>query len=361
MSESNWNEIKRLISIIQYPCENDSVILFGGGLMGALAVTILKKKVKIAAICDNDKEKQGMILEGLPCILPEQIAEYSQPFVLVSTNKYYQDIDEQLNNMGIRHSNLDAYVIGMYFQKFSEVYQGLDEKSKMIYSGVLLCRMMGDMNAIEKYCCENQYFCFPKFRYLGDIKGTFIDCGAYVGDTVEDIVKNSSGVFDTIYAFEPNNRAYRALQKRVSFLTDIWALDSNQIICEKKGVGRDKERLLFRDNSSGLADSSLSAYIQNGASEDKVEIVSLDDYFKDCNMKKICFIKVDIEGLEWDMLHGAEKIILQHKPKLAICIYHTIFDFFRIYHYLKELVPEYQIHIRHHSNTDQETVLYCYL
>jgi len=29
--------------------------------------------------------------------------------------------------------------------------------------------------------------------------------------------------------------------------------------------------------------------------------------------------------------------------------------------YLKELVPEYSFHIRHHLNTDEETVLYCYI
>jgi hypothetical protein len=34
--------------------------------------------------------------------------------------------------------------------------------------------------------------------------------------------------------------------------------------------------------------------------------VSLDEYFKD---KKIDFIKIDVEGGEWDVLHGAKKLM----------------------------------------------------
>ena len=87
----------------------------------------------------------------------------------------------------------------------------------------------------------------------------------------------------------------------------------------------------------------------------------MDEYFVQREAQNIVFIKADIEGSEWDMLHGASETIQRCKPLMAICLYHNIYDFYRIPLYLKKLVPKYKFHIRHHSNTYNETVLYCYL
>ena len=74
---------------------------------------------------------------------------------------------------------------------------------------------------------------------------------------------------------------------------------------------------------------------------------------------KITMIKMDIEGSELEALKGAKKTIQRDKPKLAICIYHKPEDMADIPLYIKELVPEYKLYIRHHSNFATETVLYA--
>ena len=70
-------------------------------------------------------------------------------------------------------------------------------------------------------------------------------------------------------------------------------------------------------------------------------------------------IKMDIEGAEFDALHGAEKVIRRNKPLLAICVYHRQGDMLAIMTYLRELVPEYRFWLRHYSVLDFETVLYA--
>ena len=70
-------------------------------------------------------------------------------------------------------------------------------------------------------------------------------------------------------------------------------------------------------------------------------------------------IKLDVEGAELESLKGAEKTILRDKPKLAVCIYHKPEDLTQIPLYIKNLVPEYKLYIRHHSNRFTETVLYA--
>ena len=66
-----------------------------------------------------------------------------------------------------------------------------------------------------------------------------------------------------------------------------------------------------------------------------------------------------IEGAELEALKGAKETIQRDKPKLAVCIYHRPEDMVEIPLYIKQLVPDYKLYIRHHSNTAGETVLYA--
>lgn len=352
-----WDKVIELAQQASRPAAGQKVFLFGGRLYGALTIPLLKEELNLIAICDNDKDRQGTHIEGLPCIAPQTLGQYEDPFVLVASCKHYQSIHEELSAMNISHCGLDNYVIRQNLGAFQEVYQSLDEESQRIYAGVLYCHLMGEESNIEKYCSGDQYFCFPKFRYIG-MRDTFIDCGAFTGDIVQKVVDNSIGLFHKIYAFEPSTKAYNALQKRVAILQDIWALDNGQIVCEQKGVGASSSCADFRTNAANLANMSIS--VTNDGQGD-VEIVALDDYAAQHNIEKVTFLKSDIEGFEWDMLHGAAGIIRRDRPNLAISIYHSIFDFYRIFHYLKELVPEYSFAVRHHWNSFDETVLYCYI
>lgn len=72
------------------------------------------------------------------------------------------------------------------------------------------------------------------------------------------------------------------------------------------------------------------------------------------------FIKSDIEGDGLELLMGAEKTIKKHRPLLAISIYHSPTDLYKIPQYIHSLGLGYHMVIRHHSYTDSETVLYCY-
>lgn len=307
----------------------------------------------------------GMVLDagwgGVTCISPQSITQYQNPFVIVCVsadgrNGIISQIMVQLEEMNIRHCSIDAYIIHKHFDDLEKVYNLLDTESQYIFAGILLKRLTGYFSGIESYYCDNQYFCLPMFRCLEFKEGVFIDCGAYVGDTVESMIKKSLGLFQKIYAFEPTYRTFRALQKKVSFLKEVWALQDNQIICEQKGVGRRKELMSLNDGVV-ITGNRLTHDCGNYT----VEVVSLDEYMAKQQVEHVAFIKADIEGAEWDMLHGAADIIRRDKPMLAICIYHSIFDFFRIPLYLKKLVPEYKFHVRHHSVIGFETILYCHV
>lgn len=354
--ETVWDKVLELVEHPILPDKRQDIFLFGGTLYGILSIPLLENELNLIAVCDNDKKKQGTSMGGLPCVSPQELSQYENSFVLVSSCKHYQSIHGELSLKNIPHCSLDTYVIHRNFGAFQEVYQSLDDESKRVYAGVLYCHLLGNEAGVEKYCSENQYFCFPKFRFIG-MRDTYIDCGAFTGDIVQRVTENAVGLFRNIYAFEPSPKAYAAMQKRVSILKEIWALDEGQIVCEQKGVGAKSSRASFRTNAANLANMSVSVTDNNQGS---VEIIALDDYLAQRNVEKVNFIKSDIEGFEWDMLHGAARTIQRDKPNLAISIYHSIFDFFRIPQYLKELVPEYTFAVRHHWNSFDETILYCW-
>lgn len=109
-----------------------------------------------------------------------------------------------------------------------------------------------------------------------------------------------------------------------------------------------------------VAGDRNSSIVENNINnmEEKVaaQVKTLDEVLSD---KRVTFIKMDIEGAELGALKGADKIIKTQKPILAICIYHSASDMINIPLYIKEIVPEYQIYIRHYTNEMFETVCYA--
>ena len=75
----------------------------------------------------------------------------------------------------------------------------------------------------------------------------------------------------------------------------------------------------------------------------KVRVIPLDEFVKKEKIKKVDFIKMDIEGAEFDTLKGAVKTLKRDKPDLIITIYHKGEHFFEIPKWLKKQVPEYNL------------------
>ena len=75
--------------------------------------------------------------------------------------------------------------------------------------------------------------------------------------------------------------------------------------------------------------------------------------------ERITFIKMDVEGAELKSLMGACNTIRRDRPKLAISIYHKDKDMVRIPLYIRSLIPDYRLYVRHYSNNANETVLYA--
>lgn len=91
----------------------------------------------------------------------------------------------------------------------------------------------------------------------------------------------------------------------------------------------------------------------------EMKAITLDTYCEKNRISKVDYIKMDIEGAEYEALLGTENVIRKNKPKLAICVYHSAEDFIRIPQKIKEYVPEYRLYLSHKNEDLNETVVFA--
>ena len=114
-----------------------------------------------------------------------------------------------------------------------------------------------------------------------------------------------------------------------------------------------KENTVLKFDNIGSTSSAVSD------AEDAIEIqVCSLDRISDC--LDASFIKMDIEGAELEALKGAEQIIRNFKPKLAICAYHKPEDLYTLPELIKSFRDDYVFYLRHYTDTLYETVLYAF-
>ena len=77
----------------------EKVIIFGASTMGEIASIYLRKKYNIINFCDNDKNKQGMKLNDITIISPEELEKLGAKVIVAS--EYESEIFEQLLTMNI--------------------------------------------------------------------------------------------------------------------------------------------------------------------------------------------------------------------------------------------------------------------
>jgi FkbM family methyltransferase len=178
----------------------------------------------------------------------------------------------------------------------------------------------------------------------------FVDAGAYVGDTVERFIWGNMGEFRHIHAFEPGRRQFRALERRVARLVEEWALDPASISLMHAGLSD-------VDGEGDISDTGMASRIeQSQGGAESIKVMTLDRYL---DGRPVDFIKSDVEGMDLELLRGAQQTIRTFKPKMALAAYHHPDHLFKIAEYVRDLVPEYKFYLRLHAYLLGEFVLYC--
>jgi methyltransferase, fkbM family len=243
------------------------------------------------------------------------------------------------------------------------------------FNGVLLPDVSGDFNLLSglKYVFDDVYLIPIYFQNDYSQKNValvdqFTAEGPYglVSEQVDVKVEQGDVVFDVgawigdfsalvavqgalVYAFEPTPDTYEWLCRTVS-------LSKGEIIPVQKALGDKCEEIeLLLDNSGGGSNrlpfshksTNKRGFIE-GHALPLVNVTTIDQFVSENQIRKVDFIKADIEGAERYMLKGATETLRRFAPKLAICTYHLKDDPQVLESIIKEANPAYTIvHTRH--------------
>lgn len=349
----------------------DNVCVYGLGkyFEEAFEKQDVKNKFHVNLLCDgNEKklkevEKRKGYFDNIKCISKEELPKFDNIAVILMLGDP-RSAEEELRKLGVKNiitynDMVLDYVMNNYrdgecfLNQKKNILKAFDyledEESKKIFVNIFCNRVAPQYSKYkyEELCTLPQYF--PKDLFNISNNESVVDCGAYIGDTLEEFLKVSNNTYKNYYCFELDKDNYTTLLENCSKLNE-----DNKIECFNCGVFDENKEISY-----GRMSSNDSFSIYNLKETTVARVVKLDDILKNRN---VTMIKMDIEGAEMKALRGCSNIIKDQKPKMAICVYHRINDLWDIPLYLKKLNPEYKVAIRHHANYwVSETVCYCYM
>lgn len=296
------------------------------------------------------------------------ISHRKKKFVLYGTGGRGQDAAQAFLNDGIDfyfcgRRGPDAFPDGLLgkpvispdylIQHADEFYVAIfaEEKSYKEIAALLARHSFPKEHIIRCFDCAGntrQYFEFPSLYCKNTV---FIDGGCLNCSDDYFFAEWCSGEYSQIIAFEPDPAHYSSCVKHLE--------DQRLQNCRLIQAGLSDKSGVLRFSASGNGNSHILDPGETTVGAKNVvtiQTVALDDME---DIQDVGFIKMDIEGAEFDALHGAEQTILRDKPLLAICVYHRAGDVLAIMDYLKQIVPEYHFWLRHYGPLYYETVLYA--
>ncbi|BBF44128.1 methyltransferase FkbM [Lachnospiraceae bacterium KM106-2] len=301
-------EGQEFFSRLKKASSETELVIFGAGFWGTSIISATKDYAWKCFIDNNPKTK---IHEEIPVLsFTDFMKNYNGETIVVSSRIHYVEMYQQLIDNGISEKSI------------INAGELIDLLSKKQYF---------DLEAMTP-ACEGE---------------VFVDVGAFDGKTSLEFFGwcNGNGF---VYAFEPDGKNQQKLSSN---------LEQDQVPYEivPKGAWSEKTTLYFEEKSNGTSCITDTVSERNVF---EIPVTTLDEVFK--NTDRIAtFVKMDIEGSELEALKGARGLIEEHRPKLAISIYHKDEDIWELPKLILKYKSDYKFYLRHYSLTSAETVLYA--
>ena len=224
------------------------------------------------------------------------------------------------------------------YQKLSS--QLADEKSRRALEGHLAFRQSGDFS--DLVIDENRFPDFIIEALTPEI--SYVDLGAYDGDTVCSFIGFCGNAYHRIHALEPDSHNADKLRARFSG----GVRDKIRLVIIEAAIGAQRGRQCF----SAIGTMS-SALCQDGGIE--VDVLQ----WEDIGARSPAYYKLDVEGAEPDIIRTAAVHIARERPLLAVSVYHAPDDLLEVFETLVMLDAGYQFYLRCHEKTGKELMLYA--
>jgi FkbM family methyltransferase len=348
-------------------------LLFGAGHLGR---KVLKKLTAIdkrpLAFIDNNPKLWGTAIQGVLVMSPANAAsQFDAASIGVITTIWCGEATDKMSDrinpirdLGFRRIALFGHLAWKFQDEFLPHYS-LDRPSKVIEDAVNIRQAFGLLadkdsrllfvNHIEwRLGLDYDLLPFPSSeeiyfndRYVSNSATEVLyDIGAYTGDSVESFLKSQRGThFGEIHSFEPSPNNFTMLEHYIA------------------GLGLLKSKVYAHQLALGDIEGSIQVETQNGPASrvglgnQAVEMTTIDLFSK--THAAPTFIKIDIEGFEPQCLQGAEQVIRNTAPVVAVCVYHLQAHIWEILLQLHSYYPSYSFSLCPHLADGWDLVLYA--
>lgn len=346
------------------------VVLYGTGdgadkVLARLAET----GVPVSGIFASDGFVRGQQFHGFTVrTYSELLALREKVIVLIAFASELPDVLERFYKLASVHETYAPHVpvfsgeetvtaawIKKYERELQTVYERLaDAVSRETFASVLNYKLSGRLSYLQACTTNRAEDLRTIFSFGGE--ETYLDLGAYNGDTVQEFLQLTRGRYKKIVALEPDKKNFKKL-------TDfVRQNELKHITCLQAGVWNDcgsleltgnggRQSTFWEADRSGFATQPLSqtCSMKKKIKKQQVTVVSVDAVLGN---DRADYMKFDVEGVEKEALEGAAGHLVPDGngtlPKLLVAAYHHDEDLFALPMLLWKLQPEYKIYLRKH-------------
>ena len=331
----------------------EPIIMYGTGNGADKVLDIFEEmNIKISGVTASNSFVRKREFRGFP-VMP--LAYFEEKFecftVIITFGTSIPEVMENIYTVAEKHRVLVPVVpvIGaeIFDRDFLEKHKNeldfayslmADDLSKEIFEGYVNFLFSGEISLLKKIT-TNEGEAFENILKLTENE-TYIDIGAYRGDTVDTFLKFSGGKYVNIVCAEPDTKSFNKLNSH----------------CES----------LLNFNSFNAAVTDVDGEIGFSDVHGRQSAIGGEKLTKSVTLNTLCegvsptYIKIDSEGCENEILSKGKDILKTYKPKLNIAAYHKCADIFTLPILINRINPDYRIYLRHHPYIPAwDTIFYC--
>ncbi len=204
-----------------------------------------------------------------------------------------------------------------------------DEKSRLLFQSLLEAKLSGDPGALMANIS-------PRSELLELLRlnseESYLDLGAYRGDTIEEFLSLTRGKYRQITALEPDAHNFKKLQ-------EAWGnADRIRLLPYASWHARDTLEFTGKGGRNCAKKPDLPGkYVHLHP----VPAIPVDELGLD-----VSYVKMDVEGAEAETLRGMAETIRRCKPKLLVSAYHKPDDFITLPRLIHAICPVCRFYLR---------------
>ena len=347
------------------------LILYGVGNMGKLAKFFFDNLgFDIDLILDKNPKKSSDFFEKLKVDTPQNITDINKEDYIVAVsiaNSPFNEIKNYLEGLGFfnitpfydiaeTYHSLHPLRNGWFLDELNSddvekikkvISMLLDDNSRAFYLQFLYWRLLRIEKVFsdERIDITNKFF-IPEIFDILNSDEIYLDGGSHHGEVIERFIANVKNKFNKIYSIEPDFNNLLILNKTIKSLN----LTSNNFKLLPFPIG---------DSSAEKEFAIGYGYASKLTTLDTVKSIKLEVKKIDTLDIRPTFIKLHLEGGEYNALKGAINTIIKNRPILCVTTYHNDDGVWKIPLFLKEQLKNYKFIYRLHSWCGTGAILYA--